>query len=126
MREIAPCGHLTSALISQHFPLERLFLDDTRYLEEEMRFLWGILQDEITVQRRLDFIVAEDVRHWNDVRRRLDVGRVQLTELFDVSQNIVELCDELVLFRRGQLQPSQLGDMLYVFCLLYTSPSPRD
>ncbi len=69
-------------------------------------------------ERRAREVRAGYVDHGDGVSSRLNIGYIQLFELFDVAEDVAELGPESCLFFRGQVEPGEMSDVLNVeFCV---------
>src|SRR5262245_4511677 len=85
--------------------------DDLGYLEEGSVSLWGISENFVQRQARLDLIVAQHVGQWDRVGHRLDAFDLNLSDLGDVFQDRLELGRETGKLSFAQVQSGKLGDV---------------
>ena len=75
----------------------------------------GVAQGVLVGHRRADLVRAEDIDQRDRVGGRLDLADVQLLELFNVTEDVIDLRAELFLFGGGQGEPREIGHIFDIY-----------
>ena len=83
----------------------------------DQRWLGGMLTNFATIQARIDHLVRLE-----DQQSRGEFGRLTKKEIMKLNEEIEKLNKQM----GGIKEMTSLPNALFIVCLLYTSPSPRD